>query len=147
MDEKEKDENEVTKPLVEKKVKKAEKVLVEVKHIQSKGLSVLVEYQDEGQPKRCYIPEDAIEFQPYPLPALVNLSDLHAGIPHGVNWEEFEFPPIDPAEFCVMLRQAGFWTLSDLQKDPRKLSTTLLSICGLGRKSLMEFARNEEKNQ
>lgn len=150
-EDKKEEREEKTKPLQKEKVERADKVtrLIPARIVETKGLSVLLEWSDKDELHdlhRSFVPVDAVTFNDAGQP-LVNLDKLSSGIAYGLDWSKVELPPIDPQDLAHELRLAGFWTLQDLQNDPRKLSITLLKICGLSRQKLMEFARSEEKNK
>lgn len=96
--------------------------LVNVRVVDAKGLSVLVEFDRDGMPYRAYV--DAEDLQPGGVPA-ERLEDA----PYGVDWSSLDFAGME-REAERALKRAGIWTYDDLQCKDRAVIRIAVDLVG-----------------
>jgi hypothetical protein len=90
--------------------------MIDVRMIETKGQSSLVEYVDEDIPCRAYVP--TIEIQD----GQCNLYKLqNEYTPYGIPWTQYLSLDITPLGIMKALRERDIWTYEDLQKHDRVL--------------------------
>lgn len=91
--------------------------MIDVRIIETKGQSSLVEYLDADMPCRVYVPPEAI------VDGQCNLYDLQSEYtPYGIQWMMFlDLSGITPETVTKALRERGIWTYEDLQEHDRVL--------------------------
>jgi len=99
--------------------------------LKQQGHSKLVEYQEEGQPKRVILP--------------LNEDDINLGIPHGFPFAEMLKPHVcEPMAERIEaeLHRAGIWTPADISKNPGAAQGAVLSAYGVDYAILLQLAKN-----
>lgn len=81
-----------------------------VKTIQSNGGLTLIEWIEEGQPHRAWVPTGDVTAD--------NVCEYpERGIPYGVDWSQWVTLQLDPVQLDRALKQRGIWTPDDLKRD------------------------------
>ena len=85
------------------------KRMVQVRAIQAKAGSVLVEWLDkDGLFRRGFLPASSIE------EGMADLNELDKAIPYGLPWEDYIKVVATPESIANELRRRGVWTMGDL---------------------------------
>jgi hypothetical protein len=111
---------------------------VDVKLLNTKGASSLVEYEEDGIRKRVYVPAGSIKNDQ------VQEMIISRGIPYGHPWEEIEFKVGGPA-LAEALHKADLWTIEDVLKNPKKLRLALQSTLTEQLSEILTIAYGEKK--
>lgn len=91
---------------------------------------LLVEWENEGQPKRAWIVPEMIVEQVDAATALVQAPD--EGVPYGEDWAALlEVNRVTPAAIDRELKRKGIWTLDDLRGNPSLVRKVLIGVYGL----------------
>lgn len=111
---------------------------VPVQVIDSKDGSVLVEYADGDDVRRCYLPASEIEN------GKSSKSALKAGAPYGVRWED-AVANVLPSEMAVqlgtLLRKHNIWNGDDIERDIKAVQKSIAKTTGNILKSLRRAAK------
>lgn len=100
--------------------------MINVKVIQTSGVSSLVEWVDEsGQLRRGHIPASAV------VDGTAKEYDLDLSIPYGIPFAEIIQLKATPELFEKRLHQLGIWTYDDLVKRPQEVLAALQYVYGL----------------
>lgn len=135
------DDQETTDEKVQPKKKPPKKVYVPVKILKMQKKVVLIQYLENGKPRRVIVPKGAVKG------GKVESEEIARSIPHGVPWEDFEFDTPNPEFIADEMRRFGIWTFEDLQKNLQRASWILLSAIGATRHDLVRFARDSNKKK
>ena len=104
--------------------------------VEQRGKSALVEWLDGDLPVRTYVPAGEV------LLEKVDRMVLDAGIPYGEAWDAaVTLPKITPRALCAALRRAGYWTIADLEANPKNFQRVLHDLTGLTIGSLRQAAK------
>ena len=122
--------------------KSTRKKMIPASMISKQGQGMLVEWVEDGKPKRGIIPLDEYNF----VKRTVAKDTLAAAIPYGVPWEDLEVPEITAEDFANSLRRAGIWSVDDLRTNPNRAVAALQAAYRISLPALMEFANNLEDN-
>lgn len=91
--------------------------MIDVRVIETKGKSALVEYHDDSIPYRVYMPSSEIENGRANLYKLQN-----EYTPYGIPWTSFlNLSGITSTGIMKTLRERGVWTYDDLKEHDRVL--------------------------
>lgn len=97
----------------------------------------LVEYFENGQPKRTTIP-------------IKNIKDgktihntLKKGTPYGIPFEELNFPQLTAQDIGNIFRNHGLWTPDDFRLKPQEVNSALMSLAGKFHKSILTYIKNK----
>lgn len=113
-----------------------------VKTIQTKGQSALVEYiASDNSIKRCIIPSSLIIYDDVPL------VDLVQGIEYGERWDELVDFQIGSRDLANELRRRGIWTLDDLFNDVGHAKGAANYLAAQMLKTLLDAARHMRERQ
>lgn len=103
--------------------------------IKTEGHSKLVEYQEEGKPKRVILP--------------VNEHDTNLGIPYGYDFANSlkDFVCSDMAQRIENeLHRTNLWTLSDILNNPAKVQGAILAAYAIDYSFILQLAKKEIKD-
>lgn len=84
---------------------------MKVKIVSQLGKSVVVEWVDDGMPRRCVLPASSVATE------YVSEEELLRGVDVGVPWDEIELKATS-RDLCAALRNCGIWTIEDLRSKP-----------------------------
>lgn len=116
--------------------------LVEVGVIASKGKSSLVQWLDGTTPKRAFVPVETVQNNHCPS------SILASSVQYGVEWERFITPTIISQEHIAnKLREAGFWTVQDIEQNVSGAQSAVAQAVGLNIATICRLARNVEREE
>ena len=130
--------------------KKAEKKQPKKRHIiiqilEQRGQSALVEWPQEGDLRRAYVPLDKIDN------AQCDEDVLNAGLPSGVPWEDLidasRLTPETIETIAKKLRRQEIWTAVDIEKNMQVVQRTINLATGLTPASLHTMARQYEAKE
>lgn len=114
---------------------------MQVKVLGKEGVSALVEWEENGDLQRVYIPVTAIKSG-----NTVHKSTLEAGIPYGLDWvEAIGEMRATPAEIARRLHAAGIWTAQDLFKNGNAALGAVQAAYGLDLAALMTAAQKHQR--
>jgi len=93
-----------------------------VKTIKTDGGLTLIEWIEEGQPYRAWVPAGDV----------VNGECVYPerGIPYGVDWSQWVTLQLDPVQLDRALKQRGIWTPDDLKRDPNVVQGAINYVVG-----------------
>ncbi len=124
----------------EKKPKAARRI--EVRVVAQEGESALVEWAEEGDLRRAYVPVGKIEG------GRCSMDDLNAGIPYGVPWEDLiDVSGLTREAVGREMRRKGFWTSADINENMRTVQRAINAATGLTAASLYTLAREYESKE
>lgn len=115
--------------------------LTQVVVIRTKGLSALVEWQDDAGAHRSYVPVRTIRYRdesPY-------VKDPSQGIAYGVDFTEAIRGRVSPKEIHAALNRAGIWTWEDVLANPTTVVAVVVDATGVAN-HLLASAREETNN-
>jgi len=102
-----------------------EKKRIEVKTIETKGASSLVEFVKDDRVFRVFVPKGKIKDD------TCDPDVLEKGTPYGVPWEDLlDLSDVSPETIAQELRARGIWTADDLLQHDRvliRIATTILA--------------------
>ena len=111
-----------------------------VKVLSTQGASSLVEYDQNGMLRRCYVPAHKVENN------FVADTVLSSGIPYGFPWDEIVIE-FDMQQFAIEMHNAELWTVEDVLKAPKKVTGVLRKIFEQSFKTILETAVQEKKRR
>lgn len=111
--------------------------MIEVKIIQQRGQSVLVEWVDGRLLRRATIPADVI------VEGRVGADILEMGIPYGVDWSKLIELDATPKKLDQRLKQVGIWTAEDALKNADRLLGAIQAAYSVDLGKIMSIARHE----
>lgn len=116
----------------------------EVEIIAQDGQTALIQWYDDGDHHRAYIPADEIKDGK----AASNV--LRAGIPYGAPWEELIGDMLAVVElsaraFAAALHGRNIWTAGDIERDPRAARRAIEVALGIHVGDLLREARKLER--
>lgn len=111
---------------------------VNVRLINAKGQSSLVEYVDGEIRRRVYVPSISVK------DGQVSAEDLNRGIPYGYPLEEIEFT-VGGAGLAEALHKMNLWTIEDVLKSPQKLRSALQATIASQLSGILQIAHGEKK--
>lgn len=106
--------------------------------VRKNGGSALVEYLEDGEPVRKYVPVDEIDDKH------VSSDVLQQGIPYGYPWEELQIS-FDSQKFSHEMKQVGLWTVEDVLRNPQKLWSVLRATLADNIKDILTISSQEKK--
>lgn len=116
--------------------------MISVTTIAHLGLSALAQWMDGENPKRAFVPANAVSNDE------CSVEVLSAGIPYGAQWEQFIKPvTISPDDIANSLRCAGFWTTQDVERNPTSAQSTVNKAIGVNISLICRAARNAERDE
>jgi hypothetical protein len=95
----------------------------------------LVEWEEKGLPHRATVPGQSER---------VDVSDLEAGVPYGVRWEDVD-TKLDKKALATKLYANDIWTLEDAKKNPQAVIGICMEVTGMNLSALIRFAKAKEK--
>lgn len=107
-----------------------------------KGLT-LVEWLTDGALHRAWVTPDMITTEG---DASVEVESPETGIPYGVTWSRLISANIDLKQLEAKLRNAGIWTVEDLQANPKKALGVLQLFAGDKLSELLASSRAYQKD-
>jgi hypothetical protein len=115
---------------------------VQAKVITRSGGLTLVEWLDGVYPNRAWVTPDQITED-----AGRHLTVFHpeGGIPYGVDWSELTSGLLNTGEIENRLKQAGIWTVEELQRQPNVALGVLRAVAGDLLQELLTSARALQK--
>jgi hypothetical protein len=120
--------------------KKVKHIIIQV--VEQRGQSALVEWPQEGDLRRAYVPVDAISN------AKCDEDVLNAGLPYGVPWEDLiDASGLMPEAIGKELRRLGFWTAVDIEKSIQGTQRAINKATGLTPASLHTLAKQYETEE
>jgi hypothetical protein len=108
-------------------------VFIPVTVIETRGESVLVEYQAGGL-QRVIIPAMLIQG------GAVDAEELDQGVPYGLPWETIVKLQATPARLADELRKNGIWTIEDMRRYQAAIFGALQAVYGLELATLINAA-------
>jgi hypothetical protein len=112
--------------------------LIDVRIIQAKGESALVEWVTDGIPYRAFVP--LIEI----VTDQASEETLKAGIPYGVDWENVQLAA-SAATLAINLRRNGIWTGEDLRLNLQAALGCIQATYGVDLAKLAEYAGKKKE--
>lgn len=104
--------------------------------------NMLIEWRDDAHNLRRNV---------VPIESLVETSEgtFHPspqmGIPYGLDWELVEIFPVTSSALATALRNAGLFTLQDIEENPTTARGVILGLAGLTVNKLVQFAVKNSK--
>jgi hypothetical protein len=129
---------------VDKKVEKKEpkKQYITVIIIEQRGESALVQWSQDGDLRRAYVPLDEIKDDKCAE------SVLSAGLSHGVPWEDLiDASRLTPEIIAKELRRRGVWTSADIEASLQQAQRAINEATGVTPASLHNLARQYEAKE
>ena len=116
--------------------------LVDVTPIQKSGKSILVEYTVKDVTNRVYIPLEMVKEGKAPL------EELQAGVQYGIAWETLKVNQITPVALAQALRNAGIYTVQDLNQNKVPVLIVIGRLAGLAPQDITgQLNRKEASNE
>jgi hypothetical protein len=109
--------------------------MTEVRIVEQKGLSALVEWHEKGRTHRAFVPADKIEGGQCPK------SELDLGAAYGEVWEDFISDLPTAKQVAEALRNNNIWTMDDLLKRTLEAKQIFRSLYGQVFGQFMEAIR------
>ena len=110
-------------------------MMIDVKVINSRGQSALVEYIENGRLKRKTVPvKDVIDNQ-------VNKYNLNLGISYGIEWSKLVKLNATPEQLEQNLRNAGIWTKEDALNNAQIVQGVLQKTYGIDYAAILRIAK------
>jgi hypothetical protein len=124
----------------EKKEQKKQHITVAI--IEQRGESALVEWSQDGDLCRAYIPADKIK------DAKCDQDVLNAGLPSGTPWEDLiDASKLTPESVGKELRRAGIWSSADIEASLQAAQRAINQATGLTPASLHGLAKKYEAKE
>lgn len=105
--------------------------------INVRGESALVEFRKAGKLKRVIIPAAEASNQMDP-------DILEMGIPYGLPWESIVTLSVTSETLAERLREAGLWTVEDINANPRAVYGALQAAYGVDLAAILQAAANHK---
>ena len=116
--------------------------LVDVRPVAKAGKSILVEYTVRDATNRVYVPLEVVKEGKAPL------DDLQAGVQYGIAWETLKVNPITSAALAQALRNAGIYTMQDLNQNKVPALVVIGRLAGLAPQDIAgQLNRKEASNE
>jgi hypothetical protein len=117
-----------------------------VKHLGAKGRTALVEWHEDGETFRSFVPEEYVSMvgeNGY------EVENPHQGRRYGVDWEQvvpkifIELTGVDVAyTLSKELKRVGIWTVEDAKARPQLVTMAIQTAIGLTARSLVSHAKD-----
>ena len=126
----------------EKKTEKKKVRHIIIRVVEQRGQSALVEWPQEGDLRRAYVPLDKIDN------AQCDEDVLNAGLSSGTPWEDLIDPSgLTPEAIGKELRQNGIWGSADLERNLQGAQRAINRATGLTPASLHGLAKQYESEE
>lgn len=119
---------------------------MKVKFLGTKGRTALVEWYDNGETFRAFVPEEYVKMTGE---SGYEVDNPHQGMGYGVNWVEVGkviFTGIDPTliseSLSKELKRVGIWTVEDAKAKPQLVTTAIQTAIGLTSRSIIAKAKD-----
>ena len=136
-DEGERPQHEVAAPVERKRKPK----MIQVKVVNQRGLTALVEWMVGDDYRRAYVPLETI------AEGACAEDTLQAGAPYGVAGEEYIKVQSTPQRIARELRRYGIWTLDDLQQRIATAKAAAWEACAPDFAAIIRAVRQSEGNK
>lgn len=103
------------------------------------GGSALVEWVENGEVRRGYLPTNKVREG-----ALLPPTELKRALPYGVRWEKVKLIA-DPQRLAKELHDRDIWTYDDLVKNPGGGLSALQAAYRVDLAALLSFAREQQE--
>ena len=111
---------------------------IEVKVIKVDGKTSLVQYMDDGNCRRVYIPSAKVSDDK------VDERSLAKGVPYGLPWEKVTLPKITGEDFAEEQHRHGIWTAEDCRSDIKGKRAAIIQLYSPLFLALTEFLHEEK---
>jgi len=115
---------------------------MDVKIIKRERQKALIEWKDNGLPKRGTVPEELLNGDTID-DTLVSLA-----VPYGIDWAfvlEGAIRIINFEDIAASLYKHGIWTLEDIRRNPQAVMGAIQSAYGLDYSSIIRLAEDFQK--
>ena len=116
---------------------------VEAKVIARQNGMMLIEWQSGNEPSRAWVTPDMIVAE---SGRSATVRHPEGGIPYGVDWAALVSTQVDANEIARRLRQAGVWTVEDLQARTNAARGVILAVAGDILQNLLTNARSVQRD-
>lgn len=131
--------NEEDKKEQKKEQKKVRHIIIQI--VEQRGQSALVEWPQEGDLRRAYVPVDAISN------AQCDEDVLNAGLPYGTPWDDLiDASKLTPEAIGKELRRRGVWTSADIEVNMQGAQRAINLATGITPASLHTLAKLYEED-
>jgi len=113
--------------------------LYPVRVVKVTGEAALVEWLEDGRPRRCVLPVGLAGSE-------IDAETLGLGAPYGLPWEEIIVLQATPDALADNLRRAGIWTLDDMQ-DSKRVFGVIQATYGVDLGALIQAANGYNKER
>lgn len=103
----------------------------------------LVEWQENGYPKRAWVTPDMVVGQ---SGSTAMVEQPGQGIPYGVDFSRVEMLSVTPHDVDRELKRRGIWTIADLRARPNDAVGALQAVYGFDLARLLQWAKDFEKS-
>lgn len=128
--------------VTEEKPKPKRRKLIDVRVIQRKGKSALIEWSVKDDRRRAFVPADAVEDG--------NKCDkdvIDAGVPYGAPWEELvDVSGLTPEAVGREMRRRNLWTAADVEGNMAAVSKVIAALVSPVVIKLRRAAKQEVKD-
>lgn len=105
---------------------------------------LLVEWQDDGLPKRAWVTQEMV-VQDHGDTA--DVDEPNAGIPYGVEfWRLLQPEKVTAKDLDKELKRRGIWTVADLRANPNVALSAIATVYGINLSALLQAADKYEKD-
>lgn len=94
-----------------------------VRRIEERKGMVLVEWVEDDELRRSILPSSDVDENGY-------CASPEMGLEYGVPWSNYFSYQLDPVALERSLRNAGVWTVEDLNRNPKLLQGAMVAIAG-----------------
>lgn len=116
---------------------------VEAKVIARQNGLTLVEWQSGNEPNRAWVTPDMIVSE---SGRSATIRHPEGGIPYGVDWAALVNTQVDADEIARRLKQAGLWTVEDLQRKTNAARGVINAVAGDILQNLLTNARSVQRD-
>ena len=116
---------------------------VEAKVIARQNGLMLIEWQSGNEPNRAWVTPDMIVSE---SGRSATVRHPEGGIPYGADWASLVTTQVDADEIARRLRQAGLWTVEDLQARTNAARGVILAVAGDILQNLLTNARSVQRD-
>ena len=116
---------------------------VEAKVIARQNGLMLIEWQSGNEPSRAWVTPDMIVSE---SGRSATVRHPEGGIPYGVDWAALVNTQVDADEIARRMRQAGLWTVEDLQQRSNAARGVILAVAGEILQNQLTNARSVQRD-
>jgi len=124
----------------------SEEQLISCQVVRRKSDLALVEWEQDGAPKRAWATPSMVVEQVENSKSVV-VRNPDEGVPYGERWQDLlPNPQVTPETIDRELKRRGIWTIDDLQANPNLARTCLQRAYGLDLGVLLTAASRKQKS-